>query len=91
MPERIERLKARIEELEQELAALPEVDAQTRSLLEQAVHDIQAVIDQHPEQESRRRSVLQRLHEAAEQLETSHPTLFGVVTRVADALGQIGI
>ena len=44
MPERIQRLRARIEELEAELAALPEVDERSRAMLEQAVADIQAAL-----------------------------------------------
>ena len=37
------------------------------------------------------RATIDRLQDAAGEFETSHPTLFGIVTRMVDALGQIGI
>lgn len=86
--EHIERLRATIRELESELAQLSEIDEQTREVLEQAALEIRGALD--PE-DLEHQSLASRLKHAAERFETSHPNLFGIVSRTIDALGQIGI
>lgn len=92
MAERTERLRHTLQELEAELSSLDSLDDETRQVLETALEDISVALrktgstdpDHHD-------SVVHRLQEAAEGFETSHPTLFGVVQRMIDALGQMGI
>ncbi|MEX0820167.1 MAG: DUF4404 family protein [Pirellulaceae bacterium] len=90
MPERIEKLRATVAELEAELATLSELDDSTRELLEETVSDLQATLSKQPA-EIEHQSVSERLQEAAKAFETSHPTLYGVVSRTIDALAQMGI
>ena len=90
MPERIEKLKATISELESELESLESIDPETRDVLEEAMQDIQTALDKDVDQ-LEHDSLATRLKEAAEEFESSHPTLFGVVTRMIDTLGQMGI
>jgi len=91
MPERIAKLQATIEELQAELASLETVDDQTRAKLEEAVGEIQAALGKQAHDELGETSLISRLRESAEQFEASHPTLFGIVSRTIDALGQMGI
>ncbi len=90
MPERIEKLRETVTELEAELASLSELDEQTRALLEEAVTELQATLTKKPE-DIEHHSLTEQLQEAAEAFQTSHPTLFGIVKRTVDALAQMGI
>jgi hypothetical protein len=91
MSEEVERLRATIRELEAELQSLTEVDAQTRKLLEEARTEIEAKIGGPRAETSEQEPLSERLTTAAERWETTHPTLFGLATRLADALAQMGI
>ncbi len=91
MPERIAKLKATIAELEAELEALESVDQETRAVLEEALRDINAALRKQAHDELGDHSLSGRLRHAAESLESSHPTLFGIVSRIIDGLGQMGI
>lgn len=90
MPERIEKLRATVTELEKELASLSELDAPTRVLLEEAVSELQTTLAKQPT-EIEPQSLTDQLTEAAKAFESSHPTLFGIVHRTIDALAQMGI
>ena len=91
MSEHVERLRATIRELEDELHEIGAVDPETRQLLEEALLYIDAKI-QEPRPESLDDDLLsQRVSGAAERFETTHPTLFGVLTRLADGLADMGI
>ena len=89
MPERIEKLRSTLKELEEELGNLSSFDEATRQMLEEAVSEIQTALnkDEYFEPES----VIERLRAAEEKFQVSHPTLSGVVARMLDALGQLGI
>jgi vacuolar-type H+-ATPase subunit I/STV1 len=90
MPERIEKLRATVTELEAELASITELDDPTRALLEEAVSELQATLQKQPA-EIEHHSLTERLHESAKAFESSHPTLYGIVSRTIDALAQMGI
>ena len=90
MPERIHRLRTTVTELESELAGLDEVDDETRAVLEEAVQEIQEALHKQPE-EIEHQTLSDRLRDAAEGFEASHPTLYGIVHRTIDCLGQMGI
>lgn len=90
MPERIEKLRATVTELEAELASLAELDEATRALLEEAVSELQSTLAKTPA-DIEPHSLTERLTESAEAFEQSHPTLYGIVKRTIDALAQMGI
>jgi hypothetical protein len=90
MPERIEKLRTTIAELEAELASLSEIDDETREVLNVAVNDIQQALHKGPGG-IEHHSLTERLQDATKDFESSHPTLFGIVSRTIDALGQMGI
>lgn len=92
MPTRIERIRATLHDLETELTSLsgPELDGETRAMLERTIGELQsALATQPPAIEPH--SLAERLMESAESLRVSHPTLFEIVNRAADALSRIGI
>lgn len=90
--EHTDKLRATLHELETEMASLagPELDPETRALLEETVSALQAKLAKQPVAVEPQ-SLADRLTASAAALEVSHPTLFGVVSRTADALSRIGI
>ena len=92
MPQRIEKLKAIVKELEAELESLDAVDAQAQAILEGALDDLRealgktdnATIDSAD-------SLIERFRSAEGSFQVSHPTLSGLVLRMINALGQLGI
>lgn len=92
MAEHSDKLRGTLQELEAELASVDSLDEETRSALETLMVEIGQALGKPTLPESRRREDLtSRLQDAAEQFETSHPTLFGIISRTIDALGQMGI
>ena len=92
MPERSEKLKATIAELERELHATGEVDDETRAMLLEAVEEIQSALHVNTAAgASEPHTLAERLNQAALGFDTSHPTMAGLVRRVVDALSQLGI
>ena len=90
MPHRIEKLRSTVNELESELASIETVDTATRAVLEEAIQELQQALGDSPET-LEHHTVAERLREAAADFESSHPTLFGLISRTVDALGQMGI
>lgn len=91
MTEYTDRLKSTVAELEDELRSLEHVDNETRAVLEQAVLDILAALQAAAPGERAPQSLLDRLHDAAEKFEESHPTVTGILGRLIDGLGRMGI
>jgi hypothetical protein len=91
MTEQIEKLKSTVAELEDELRSIDSVDAETRAVLEQAVLDILAALNKAAPGERAPQSLVDRLQSAAQEFEESHPTVSGIVSRLVDGLGQMGI
>lgn len=100
----IEKLKATIAELESELAEIETLDPETKRLLETAAADISAALADKsnaaealpPVSESVAKDGVPQegdspLLDAAASFEASHPQLAGIVRRLVDAMGQIGI
>jgi ABC-type transporter Mla subunit MlaD len=91
MSEHAEKLKATLAELEQELHSLDSLDDETRNVLAQAARDIEAALQQEEFDRSEDDSLVARLGHAAQEFEGSHPTLTGIISRLIDGLGQMGI
>jgi hypothetical protein len=87
-----DRLREDLERLHQELARSESVDAASRSLLIDVLHDIEAVLERsEPEIAGADESLIHRLRETTSQFEESHPTLTELVGRIADLLSRLGI
>jgi uncharacterized protein DUF4404 len=79
-----------LDRLRTELAASSSLSAAERKRLETLLGDVRAHVegegDEHEPQ-----SLADRLHEAKEQFEESHPNLTLAIGAVADALSRLGI
>ena len=91
MTDNLEKLRATLRELKQELQSLDTMDVQTRQSLEDVMHEIDSSLHESNEIGDQHHTLVERLKEAAQGFEDSHPTLFGIVGRIIDGLGQIGI
>ncbi len=91
MPERLTHLREVVAELEEQLASLESIDAETVSLLQDATREIQEVLQQQGAETLEQEPLAERLQHAAETFQATHPTLSGVVMRAVDALRQLGI
>jgi len=91
MSEQVEKLKATVEELEEELHSLEELDDDSRAVLREAVREIQATLHEKEPGDMESQSLTDRLTDVTHGFEGSHPTLTGIVSRLIDGLGQMGI
>ncbi|REJ69645.1 MAG: DUF4404 family protein [Planctomycetota bacterium] len=89
MSEEAEKLHATLDELKAELAAVEQDDPEVRRLLEAALADIQAKLS--GDEPSEEPSLVERLSDAAQHYEESHPNLSGMLGGVIDALSRMGI
>ena len=89
MPERKEKLRETLEELEAELQSLESLDPETRDMLAEAAADIQAAL--HKDDAAEHHTISERLRDTVQEFEADHPTLAGVLNRLIDGLGQMGI
>lgn len=88
-----EKLRATLSELEGELREIQSLDADARALLEQAAREIGTALQQVPASgaDGAAESLGDRITTAARRFETTHPTLSGILERIADGLAQLGI
>ncbi len=92
MPERIEKLKAIVKELEAELESLDTVDAQSQQILEDALQDLHEALGKtNTVPLDSADSLIERFRSAEGNFQVTHPTLSGLVMRMINALGQLGI
>jgi hypothetical protein len=87
----IEKLRAAVSELEQELQRLKTVDDDARRVLHGAVQEIRAALHEEESSEARRSSLIKRLQDSMEQFEATHPAVTNILSRLIDGLAQLGI
>lgn len=87
----IEKLRATVAELEQQLRELTSVDDESRQVLEDAVREIRATLREEDRTQIQQDSLAQRLSDLVQKFEGEHPTLTSIIGRIADGLGQMGI
>ncbi len=86
-----EKLRATVHDLEQELASTEPLDEDARQLLHQAAEDIRARLGRTELSGDASESLIDRVQSAARRIETTHPTLSGILERIAEGLAQLGI
>ncbi|MCH8922991.1 MAG: DUF4404 family protein [Planctomycetes bacterium] len=91
MSDSLEKLRATLADLHDELESVELLDEQTSGLLKGAVDDINASLEQQDAAALRDESLGTRLSEAARGFEESHPALAHLVGNILDALAGIGI
>ncbi len=91
MSEHLDKLRAAVARLEQELHSVKSLDSESRELLESARKEIQEALGSGETSSLEAPTLVDRLNGAVEDFEVSHPTLAGVVRRLVDGLTQLGI
>jgi len=87
-----DRLRENLERLHQELASSESIDAASRGLLVDVLHDIEAVLERdESEAAGEGESLIDRLRETTSRFEETHPALTELVGRIADLLSRLGI
>ena len=81
-----QELHRTLKELHRELAEVGDVDADLEQLLTEIRGDIEAVMDRRAHH-----SMTERLRQAAERFEVSHPHLAAAMGAVIDQLARIGV
>lgn len=83
-----EELQRHLERLHAELAAAPELDDETRKMLEAVADDIARTLEgRHDEPHT----VRERVEGATVRFEAEHPRFARVLSEVTDALAKIGV
>ena len=95
MPHDQSQLRAKLTELNRELASLQNIDPQVREHLQQTLEEIEAGWDElHSGAASlapHEGGVVHRLTETMRHFEGEHPTFAGLLGSVIDTLGRMGI
>ncbi len=91
MPERVEELKSLVNELEAALETLDSADAKSQQTLAETLRDLRAALDKVDSEPIASDTLVARFRTAEEDFQVSHPTVSGLVLRMIDALGQLGI
>jgi hypothetical protein len=91
MPAPVEKLKSLVKELEAALETLDASDTASRQSLAEVLHDLRAALDKVDSEPIASASLAARFRTAEEDFQVSHPTISGLVLRMIDALGQLGI
>ncbi len=107
MSEDLRKLRETIGELRSELNAMDDIDGEAEALLKNAVDDIESTLERHEAEETTAEettdanspesiddeepSVVDRLTDAAQEYEESHPTLSGIIGSIIDTLSRMGI
>lgn len=91
MPQR-KQLRRTLERLHEEIEETDFVDANDEKLLRELMADITRVLDASAERrEVEEESIGERLSEAIQRFEKSHPTLAANIERVIDAFGRLAV
>ena len=91
MPERLDKLRHALDELEEELAKLDSVDDETRQALEETRREIQTVLKASQPDTPASGGLVDQIKIAEQRFESDHPTISGILLRMVDLLGQMGI
>jgi hypothetical protein len=87
----IDKLRATLEELQEELHAIEALDPETRGLLEEAKVEVEQALHRDDPESLEKQSLIDRLQGAGKEFNESHPTLSRIVGNLIDVLGQMGI
>jgi hypothetical protein len=84
-----QKLRETLSRLHEDLAAEPQLDAETARLLRNVLTDIEKLLGEQDDVEHE--TLASRLAEATADFESSHPRLTATVGQLADALSGMGI
>ena len=90
MPDRLDKLRATLSELEAELRSVESLDDATREQLAEAAAEIAASLRRGKRSEQTRQAE-DSLQNRLVEFEAANPQLAGIVSRLLDGLAQLGI
>ena len=82
-----EELKAKLSQLQQNLAAVNKLDDDSRKMLEQVDTDIQRLLNDGGQEDG----LSERLEQQAVAFEERHPAVAGVMKDIMDVLAKMGV
>ncbi len=99
MSETAQEIRDLLARLKQQVESIDDVDPQIRQTLDSAIEEIQQTLDkagaesasETTDQEEPGDPIGQRLSEAVDHFDESHPTLASIIGGLIDALGRMGI
>ena len=86
-----DQIEQTLRRLHEELSQSPGVSGEAREMLERVMHDIAILLGESASEPHTPHSLGERLREAADQFEETHPRLTFAIGEVADVLSSIGI
>ncbi len=86
-----EQIKSDLKRLQDELGATTSIDPELKSLLIDLDRDIKRLLAGEEPPAEVEQGLVARIEGAASEFEIQHPQAAGILRRLADALGQIGI
>jgi hypothetical protein len=89
MPFNPDQLKATLQNLHEQLAAIDSLDKSSRDDLTAALQEIQQALQNKTSPVTK--PLMWRLGQAASKFEASHPALSGTISSLIDTLGRSGI
>ncbi len=91
MSDHIEKIRATVLELQQELDSVDSLDEKTQAFLQDAMRELSDALHKQGVEDFEHQPFTERLTETAREFEQSHPTLAGITGNLIKLLGQIGI
>lgn len=98
MPDRVEKLRMTLADLERELGEIDSLDDASRLRLQEVADEISEVLRKNEvaaasgnNKIKEPHGVRERVIDSLEHFRVQHPTLAGILERLVDGLGQLGI
>jgi hypothetical protein len=86
-----DKLRSALRQLKTQLASATSLEREHADQLNQAVSDVEALLDDKSKTPDADEPITDRLADAARGLEAEHPTIAGTVFSMIEALAQMGI
>ena len=86
-----EQIKTALQQLHEDLRSTSSLDPELRSLLQKIDGDIQELLRTESPASPATAGLITRIEEAAAGFSLKHPNVEGVLLRLADGLGQMGV
>lgn len=91
MTESLQKLRQMVLALEAELAQLPQDTPEAQEILKRLASDVDTALAKQSSHEFAGHSLLDRLKESAQELESAHPNAAQMFNQIVDTLGHMGI
>ena len=88
----MEKLRTSLENLHNKLINTKRIDEDSREMLRELMYDIRKILDNTGEERAKgTHGIMERLKEAAQKFEVTHPELAGAINIVLNSFSNIGV